>query len=205
MVHRFDRQWSRDGSWILRLPQEDILQSLGYHPEQKYENAGGPGIPAIMEQLKTSDRNTEDRLTFLRAQIVFWMMAATDGHAKNFSLFLHPGSRFSMAPLYDVMSLQPIFDAKQLTRRQMKMAMAVGKKRRYRLFDILPRHFLQTAELCGMGESIVQEIFTELLKDSDNAIEKTVAAMPKGFPASITDSIIGGYKARLPQIERFLS
>mgnify|MGYP006996194701 CR=1 FL=1 len=88
---------------------------------------------------------------------------------------------------------------------EMKMAMAVGKKRRYRLFDILPRHFLQTAELCGMGESIVQEIFTELLKDSDNAIEKTVAAMPKGFPASITDSIIGGYKARLPQIERFLS
>ena len=85
------------------------------------------------------------------------------------------------------------------------MAMAVGKKRRYRLFDILPRHFLQTAELCGMGESIVQEIFTELLKDSDNAIEKTVAALPKGFPASITDSIIGGYKARLPQIERFLS
>jgi hypothetical protein len=55
-----------------------------------------------------------------------------------------------------------------------------------------------------MGESVVQEIFTELLEDSGKAFEITIACLPDGFPASITNSIIGGYKARLPQIERFL-
>ena len=203
VVERFDRRWTKDKR-LLRLPQEDCCQAMGVPPGNKYENQGGPGVPDLVGLFKSSDDPAHDQKLVMKANIVFWLLAATDGHAKNFSLFLHPGNRFAMTPLYDVMSLQPIFDAKQLAQRQMKMAMAVGKKRRYRLFDILPRHFLQTAELCGMGESIVLEVFTELLKDSDKAIEKTVAALPQGFQASISDSIIGGYKARLPQIERFL-
>ncbi len=203
VVERFDRRWTKDKR-LLRLPQEDCCQAMGVPPGHKYENQGGPGVPDLVDLFKSSDDPAHDQKLVMKANIVFWLLAATDGHAKNFSLFLHPGSRFAMTPLYDVMSLQPIFDAKKLTQNQMKMAMAVGKKRRYRLFNILPRHFLQTAELCGIGESIVQEIFTELLNDSDRAIEETVAALPHGFPNTITDSIIGGYQVRLPQIERFL-
>lgn len=203
VVERFDRRWTKDKR-LLRLPQEDCCQAMGVPPGRKYENQGGPGVPDLVGLFKSSDDPAHDQKLVMKANIVFWLLAATDGHAKNFSLFLHPGSRFAMTPLYDVMSLQPIFDAKQLTQKQMKMAMAVGKRRRYRLFKILPRHFLQTAELCGMGESIVQKIFTELLNDSERAIEKTVAALPQGFPATIADSIIGGYQRRLPQIERFL-
>ncbi|MET0575794.1 MAG: hypothetical protein ABWZ83_08020 [Mesorhizobium sp.] len=32
--------------------------------------------------------------TFIRASIVFWLLGATDGHAKNFSIFLSAGGAF---------------------------------------------------------------------------------------------------------------
>ena len=41
VVERFDRRLG-DG-WIMRLPQEDICQALGYSPNIKYESDGAPG------------------------------------------------------------------------------------------------------------------------------------------------------------------
>ena len=45
---------------------------------------------------------------------MFWLLGATDGHAKNFSIFLLPGGRFRLTPLYDVMSAQPNVDAGEI-------------------------------------------------------------------------------------------
>ncbi|MDB5838281.1 MAG: HipA N-terminal domain protein, partial [Herminiimonas sp.] len=36
------------------------------------------------------------------------LLRATDGHAKNFSIFLQPGGYYRMTPLYDVLSARPI-------------------------------------------------------------------------------------------------
>jgi serine/threonine-protein kinase HipA len=200
VVERFDRRWTKDDR-LLRLPQEDCCQAMGVPPTRKYENQGGPGIADLVGLFTGADDPAHDRKLIMKAQIVFWLLAATDGHAKNFSLFLNPSSRFSMTPLYDVMSLQPVHDAKQLTRRQMKMAMAIGTRRCYGIFDIMPRHFVQTADLCGIGESVVHEIFEELRNVSDDAIETTLAAMPDTFPATIADSIVGGYRSRLKLLD----
>ncbi len=49
---------------------------------QKYESDGGPGIVPIMDLLRQSE-HPEDRAIFFKTQILFWMLAATDGHAKN--------------------------------------------------------------------------------------------------------------------------
>jgi serine/threonine-protein kinase HipA len=39
---------------------------------------------------------------------MFWLLGATDGHAKNFSISLQTRSRFRLIPLYDaVMSVPP--------------------------------------------------------------------------------------------------
>jgi serine/threonine-protein kinase HipA len=99
---------------LLRLPQEDCCQALSVPPPRKYEPDGGPGIRQILELLKASDEPEADQTLFLKAQIVFWLLGATDGHAKNFSIFLLPGGRFRLTPLYDVMSAQPNVDAGEI-------------------------------------------------------------------------------------------
>lgn len=204
VVERFDRIWTRDKR-LLRQPQEDCCQALSVPPARKYENQGGPGVADLIGLFEGSDNSSNDQKLIMKASIVFWLLAATDGHAKNFSLFLRPGGRFALTPLYDVMSVQPVFDAKQLTRRQMKMAMAVGKNRHYRVHEIVPRHFLQTVEASGMGESIVLETFKELRTESPRAIDETLSSLPEGFPTDLADSIIGGYNSRLRLLDCVLN
>jgi serine/threonine-protein kinase HipA len=195
-VKRFDRQWTKDNR-LLRLPQEDGCQALSVPPTRKYENKGGPGIPALIDLFRGSDDPARDQALIMKANVIFWLLAATDGHAKNFSLFLHPGGRFSMTPLYDVMSVQPVFDAGQLQRNKVKLAMAVGTKRHYAVHEIMPRHFLQTARACGMGESVIRTILDEVRDTSDQAIDKALGAMPDSFPGGLSASIIKGYRDRM--------
>src|SRR3546814_2551796 len=82
----------------------------------------------ILNLLKGSDTPAEDQKRVLKAQILFWLTGATDGHAKNFSIFLRPGGSYSLTPLYDILSAQPSLDAGQIERKQMKLAMSVGSK-----------------------------------------------------------------------------
>ncbi len=60
-----------------------------------------------MTLLGTSSGPDRDRRTFFQAQVLFWMLRATDGHAKNFSIFLRPGGTYELSPLYDVLSCLP--------------------------------------------------------------------------------------------------
>ena len=90
VVERFDRRWTADKR-LLRMPQEDFCQVLSVPPTRKYQSEGGPGLIQMLEVLKGSDSPTVDRETLLKAQIFFWLIGATDGHAKNFSIFLGPG------------------------------------------------------------------------------------------------------------------
>lgn len=200
VVERFDRRWTRNGR-LLRLPQEDCCQALSVPPSLKYESDGGPGIPAILNLLKGSDQPEADQTTFLKAVIAFWLLGATDGHAKNFSVFLSPGGRFRMTPLYDVISAQPSLDAGQIKRNKMKLAMAVGDNRHYALDSITPRHFVQTAAQAGIGAGLVTAIFDELRERVPAAVERITASLPKAFPAEVADSISNGVKARLRRLE----
>jgi len=188
VVERFDRLWTRDGR-LLRKPQEDFCQALSVPASRKYENRGGPGIPDILELLKASDRPGEDRRLFMQAQIAFWLLAATDGHAKNFSVFLFPSGGFRLTPLYDVMSTQPLADRGQLRHGQMKLSMAVGDNRHYRLDRILPKHFVQTAAAAGVPAGTVEGIFEELAATLPAAVEEVGNALPADFPADLFDSI----------------
>jgi serine/threonine-protein kinase HipA len=195
-VGRFDRLWTNDGR-LLRLPQEDCCQALSVPPPRKYEADGGPGIGDVLELLKGSDDPDADRRLFLKAQIMFWLLGATDGHAKNFSIFLRPGGRFRLTPLYDVMSAQPARDAGQLRKNRMKLALAVGDNRRTVVEEVAPRHFVQTAARCGVPAAVVQGILAELSQQAAAAIEETLAALPTDFPAALAASITGGLRTRL--------
>lgn len=201
VVERFDRRWTTDKR-LLRLPQEDCCQALSVPPTRKYEADGGPGIAAVLDLLKGSDDPTSDRRFFLAAQIMFWLLGATDGHAKNFSIFLRPGGRFRPTPLYDVMSTQPARDAGQLQKNKMKLALAVGDRRHDSIDSIAPRHFVQTAQRNSVPETVIEEIRADFADRANTAIEQTLAALPKDFPAALAKSITGGLRARLRLIKR---
>jgi serine/threonine-protein kinase HipA len=199
VVERFDRLWTKDGR-LLRLPQEDCCQALSVPPTRKYESDGGPGMVAVLELLEGSDEPDADRRLFLEAQIMFWLLGATDGHAKNFSVFLRQGGRFRLTPLYDVMSAQPALDAGQLRRNRMRLALAVGENRHYAVHEIVPRHFMQTAAGSGVPEALVREILTELAEAAPQAIDRVRAEiedLPGGFPEDLARSIIEGLRTRL--------
>ena len=200
VVERFDRQWTKDGR-LLRLPQEDCCQALSKPSNLKYESDGGPGLPDLLDLFMSSDEPAHDRKLIMKAAVAFWLLSATDGHAKNFSLFLHPHGGFSLTPLYDVMSTQPNFDAHQLRQRDTKMAMAVGRNRHYAVNEIVPRHFLQTAAASGMGESIVREIFEELIEHGEAAISNVGDDLPPDFPEPLFESITRGFRRRLRLLE----
>lgn len=193
-VERFDRALHRDGGWLLRLPQEDFCQALGVPPHLKYESHGGPGVPDLASLLRHSETAREDLDTLFAALIVFWMLAAPDGHAKNFSLRLLPGGRFRLTPLYDVMSIWPVEGdgANQWSWHKAKLAMAVhGKRKHYAMRDITRRHFSAMAEHCLLGD-IATPIVERLIAMTPQVIESVGAALPAGFQTRVAERILGG-------------
>ena len=117
------------------------------------------------------------------------MLGATDGHAKNFSIALGPGGRFRLTPLYDVLSAQPSLDVGHIEQKQFKLAMSVGKNCHYLMANILPRHFLQTAALAGVGAPLLRAILENLAASVALQIDAVVAALPRDFPGQLVTSI----------------
>ncbi len=201
VIERFDRRWTQDGR-LLRLPQEDMCQATGTPPALKYESDGGPGLPRLLRLLAGSDDPAADQGALLRANVAFWLLGATDGHAKNVSLFLRPGGRFGMTPFYDVLSAQPAVDAGQLRRNRFRLSMAVGDNRHYTIDSIFPRHFLQTALIAGIGASITEALFEDLATTVPQALEETLADLPASFPSALATSVRDGVLDRLRRLKR---
>jgi serine/threonine-protein kinase HipA len=195
VIKRFDRQWA--GKKLFRLPQEDMCQALGLGPEMKYESDGGPGIGHILSFFNESDRRDEDRKNFMKAQLIYWLLAAVDGHAKNFSVFIRPGG-FLMTPLYDVMSADPHINPKSFQKQKIKLAMAVGNNRHYSIEKILPRHWRQTADKYKfLG---IDELMVEIAQLAPRAIEKANRELPRGFPPKISEPIFHAILTRAKKL-----
>lgn len=195
IVERFDRKLSSDGHWWLRLPQEDMCQATATPPELKYEADGGPGIQQLMELLLGSRNANTDRKIFFKTQLFFWILAAPDGHAKNFSLFIEAGGRYRLTPLYDIISAHPILGkgANQISPEKLRIAMAVrGKNRHYRWLRIFRRHWLDTAKLCGVDGNTVEESMAELIEATPKVIEYVSKQLPADFPVRVSETIFKG-------------
>jgi serine/threonine-protein kinase HipA len=196
VIERFDRKWTDEGR-LLRLPQEDFCQALSVPPGQKYQSLGGPGIIDGLNLLKASDNPAEDQKAFLKAQVLFWLIGATDGHAKNFSIYLGRGGRFKLTPVYDVVTAQPSLATRQIERKQMKLAMFVGEDRHYRLDEIKGRHFVQTTERAGLPGSLAKEVLEEVARAAGAAILTVEHQLPRAFPEYIHDSVKAGLAKRI--------
>lgn len=197
VVERFDRRLSSDGRWLMRLPQEDLCQATATPPYLKYQADGGPGIARILDILAGSENSETDRRQFFKAQVVFWLLAATDGHAKNFSLFHLPGGRYRATPLYDILSAHPVIGhgAGKVAPQKAKLAMAVrGQSNHYLIERIQPRHWLAQARSSGLTEAWADELLNELADNTGEILQKIEGELPPDFPADVAETIFHGIR-----------
>jgi serine/threonine-protein kinase HipA len=180
---------------------------VGVPPHLKYENDGGLGLSELASVLRGSSRAEEDLTTLLTSQVLFWLMAAPDGHAKNFSIHLLPAGRYALTPMYDVMSIWPIEGggANQYSRHKAKLAMALlGKNKHYRFADVHRRHFNSTAAKCFLRAD-AEKVIESVLERTSGAIEAVAARLPAGFPERIAAKIFAGIERSAKQlaVDRF--
>ena len=172
-----------------------MCQATGTPPGHKYEKDKGPGIEACLEVLAASQDAWEDRCAFAMAQLGFWLLAAPDGHAKNFSLHHRRGGRFGLTPLYDVLSAWPIIGdgANRIAYPKARLAMAVRgeKSAHYRLRDVQARHWQRLAASCGPG---VWERMLQMARGVDGVLQEVEQTLPPGFPARTWEPVAAGMR-----------
>jgi len=204
VVERFDRAPSSDGSWIIRLPQEDMCQATATSPLRKYQSDGGPGVAQIMELLLGSDHAEQDRRNFFKTQFIFWVLAATDGHGKNFSITHLARGRYRATPIYDVLSAHPVIGKgkNKVPLKKAKFAMAVrGSTNHYLIDNIQRRHWIAHAQQVGLGAEAVEQLIEEIIESTDAVINEVSKLLPDNFPMDLAESIFSGMKKHCAKLE----
>ena len=200
VVERFDRLWQNVGkrdpttarfkappdAWIARLPQEDFCQATGTPADTKYEKDGGPGMKSILRILSQGAAVERDTSLFALSQLVLWFLAATDGHAKNFSIFLQREG-YELTPFYDVLSAWPVIGKKsrQLQPQKVKMAMAMrtGNRGHYKWDEIQPRHFK------ALAQSLPDPDLWSKMNDTARLVPTAIAAVEQQLPSDLKQSV----------------
>lgn len=206
-VERFDRSVWKE-KVLVRIPQEDMCQASGVSPILKYESDGGPGIETIMDLLASSKKARTDRFQFFMAQLLFWMLCATDGHAKNFSIFLRPQGVFEMTPLYDVLSAYPILGAGpgKLSPHKARMAMAVrSKNAHWHMNKILRRHWEAVGERYGIRSPQgldVRALIDQVVEMTPDVIARVKTQLPPDFPEAVSAAIFRGLQDAASRLGR---
>lgn len=194
IVERFDRQLHSSGKFWLRLMQEDFAQATGTPWHRKYQADGGPGPLEIARILQGAVDPQRDLTTLFQAQLLFYLLAATDGHAKNFSIRLLPHGRYQLTPLYDVLSAWPVIGkkAQEIPLAKVKLAMALpGQKPRYLLKNIHRRHFENLGQRIGLGAR-TGEVMDELLGRTKTVLTRVEEGLPRDFPQGVLTRVLEG-------------
>ena len=145
---------------LIRLHQEDFCQALGYPPETKYQNEGGPDLAQAFALLRRATRPSAPSTLRLLDFVVFNALVGNhDAHSKNFSLLYKQSSnmqRAELAPLYDVLctAVYP-----KLTD---KMAMKIGSK--YKFSEVEARHWEQFATAAQLSPAQVKKRILSIAK-----------------------------------------
>jgi serine/threonine-protein kinase HipA len=195
-VERFDRKIAADQSWIMRIPQEDFCQITATSPARKYEVDGGPGISTIMQELLGAANPRHDRETFMRTQVLFWLLGATDGHAKNFSIFIEQHDQYRLTPLYDILSAFPAISKKGLHEKDLRLAMSLkgASGRKTECHMINRQHFLNTAKEVGFAANAMDLIIQSMAAATEQVITHVEKELPTDFPAFISEPIFEGMR-----------
>lgn len=180
IVERYDRLLRNKE--VSRIHQEDMCQAMSMMPTRKYQQDGGPSVPAMVALLRrvvSTDRVDEQVERVVRAVAYSWVIAGTDAHAKNFSLLLS-GEHVRLAPLYDIHSVLPYLSSERrsvpagkVSIRKARMAMRIGAE--YRINAVTQRDWIQLADDVGMEGEAVMGIVRDVVSKAPDAFAKVVS------------------------------
>jgi serine/threonine-protein kinase HipA len=150
-----------------------------------------------MEVLAGSTHAAQDRRRFFQTQMIFWVLAATDGHAKNFSIAHLPGNQYESTPLYDVLSAHPVIGRgrNQFAAQRVRLAMAVrGKNVHYLIGEIQRRHWIAQGRRVGLAAAEVETAIDEIGARTPQVIDEVAALLPGDFPMDLAEAIFDGMR-----------
>lgn len=187
VVDRYDRQAA--GDRLLRVHQEDICQALSIHPARKYQSQGGPSprkIARLLREVIPPRLADEAVWRFFDALAWNWLIAGTDGHAKNYSLLL-AGANVRLAPFYDIASALPY----RTHERKLRLAMKIGGD-----YDVYSRRnrWREAARDLGVNPEAAVDRVLALARQTPEAFAAAAAspevvALGRPLPARLVDLV----------------
>ncbi|MCA3968220.1 HipA domain-containing protein [Vibrio vulnificus] len=179
-VERFDRSFGERS--VSCRHQEDFCQILGVPEHRKYQSENGLGITSIADVLNFSAESNVNTHDFFKFMILQYLLGATDGHLKNFSVHIDPEGHYQLTPFYDLLSAYPVVGPKGLNKRKLKLSIGLkaSKGYKYNINKIYLRHIEQTASQFGISNANCHEIVSGLLSQFNNAL----ISIDKQFPAA---------------------
>lgn len=188
-VKRFDRCFG-DGV-VTRRHQEDFCQIFGVPEHLKYQSENNLGVSKIVDVLSLSAQSKANNHNFFKFMILQYLLGATDGHLKNFSVHIAPGGHYQLAPFYDLLSAYPAVSATGLNKRKLKLAMGLQASRgyKYNISKICLRHIEQTASQFGISNANCHEIVSTFLAQFSRALSSIDKRFPEKEFTLVKDSI----------------
>ncbi|MDF9406169.1 MULTISPECIES: HipA N-terminal domain-containing protein [Enterobacteriaceae] len=145
----------------------------------------------IMAWEKLTEARLEDRYDFMKFQIFQWLIGATDGHAKNFSVFIQAGGSYRLTPFYDIISAFPVLGGTGIHISDLKLAMGLNasKGKKTAIDKIYPRHFLATAKVLRFPEVQMHEILSDFARMIPAALDNVKTSLPTDFPENVVTAV----------------
>lgn len=174
---RYDRVIKPDGR-VMRIHQEDFLQAMGRDPDRKYQyQKNGPSLPELINLIRNNSSNPDDDINeFVRLNAFHVITGDADGHAKNSSFILAPGS-VRLAPAYDLQSSAPYPAYVQ------KLAFAIGRQFEYS--RVSQSDWIQLAKRSKLDSDRVLSLVSDVWEKAPAAMFRNL----EGLPSSIADPI----------------
>ena len=195
LVQRYDRSVMADG-FVSRIHQEDFCQALGYPPEHKYQQEGGPLVRDCIALLREwSTVPALDIPVFMDGLIFNMLIGNADAHGKNYSLLYQDGER-RIAPFYDLVCT---LSWPELSKTP---AMKIGRSETIEAITAV--HWKKMAEESKIGWPMVRDRIQQIsqkVADNIHPVEEQCASLNPGKTSEVADII----KRRAEAIQQGLS
>lgn len=170
IVTRYDRRLDRSGN-LVRLHQEDMVQTFALDPRRKYEADDGPGVGKVVGRLRTAA--DEDSVTgFVDATIAGYLLGAPDGHAKNYSVLLI-GRTARLAPAYDVST--GLIPGPTGRLRYKATAMSIGEEKRFG--EVEGTHWERFTKVAGRAPELIRSRVVDLAQRLPDAFRDAISEL----------------------------